>query len=121
MTFVWLMMTVVIVLMLVDVVVRKALNIKRVKLTDPKAKKLDVFGRVLCAVIIFVAFPPLLDNGVIQLKYLFMILFTVLFSFQAILQYIYIKESKEYIITLLMSVVFIVFMLNIDFLIDLYT
>jgi hypothetical protein len=113
------MLTVAIALLLVDVVVRKALNIKRVKLTDPKAKKIDMFGRILCVILIFVTFPPLLDNEVISLKYLFIIFFVALLSFQAILQYIYIKESKEYIITLLMSVVFIV-MFNIDFLIALY-
>lgn len=121
MIFVWLMLTVALALVLVDVVVRKALNIKRVKLTDPKAKKIDMLGRILCAVMIFVAFPPLLDNGVIQLKYLFMIMFTIFFSFQAIIQYIFIKESKEYILTMLMSLVFIVFMFKIDLLIELYS
>ncbi|NMH74243.1 DUF4181 domain-containing protein [Bacillus sp. RO2] len=121
MTFVWMMLTIAVALVIVDVVLRKLLGIKRAKLTDPKGKKIDLFGRIICAILIFILYPAVIETGVLQLKHLFVIFFTVLFCLQAIIQFIYIKESKEYIITLLINVVFVAFLLNIDSLLMLYS
>ncbi|WP_226679885.1 DUF4181 domain-containing protein [Sutcliffiella horikoshii] len=121
MTFVWIMLTIAVALVFIDVAVRKLLGIKRVKLTDPKGKKIDLIGRIICAILIFILYPAVIETGVLQMKHLFILFFTVLFSFQAIIQYIYIKESKEFFITLLMNVVFVVFLFNIDDLIKLYS
>ncbi|NLP51559.1 DUF4181 domain-containing protein [Bacillus sp. RO1] len=121
MTFVWLMLTIAVALVFIDVVVRKLLGIKRAKLTDPKGKKIDMLGRIICAILIFIMYPAVIETGILQLKLLFVIFFTLLFWLQAIIQYIYIKESKEYIITLLINVVFVAFLFNIDSLLKLYS
>lgn len=121
MTFVWLMLTIAVALVFVDVVVRKFLGIKRAKLTDPKGKKIDMLGRIICVILAFIMYPAFIETEVLEINYLFIILFTFLFCFQAIIQYIYIKESKEFIITLLMNVVFVVFLFNINFLLNLYS
>ncbi|ART77075.1 hypothetical protein B4U37_13900 [Sutcliffiella horikoshii] len=121
MTFVWLMLTIAVALVFVDVAVRKLLGIKRAKLTDPKGKKIDVLGRIICVILVFITYPAVIETGVLQIEHLFVIFFTVLFCLQAIIQYLYIKESKEFIITLLMNVVFVVFLLNIDSLLKLYS
>ena len=121
MAFVWLMLTIAVTLVFIDVVVRKLLGIKRAKLTDPKGKKIDMLGRIICAILIFIMYPAVIETGVLQLKHLFVIFFTLLFWLQAIIQYIYINESKEYIITLLINVVFVAFLFNIDSLLKLYS
>ncbi|TYS68207.1 DUF4181 domain-containing protein [Sutcliffiella horikoshii] len=121
MTFVWLMLTIAVALIFIDVVGRKLLGIKRAKLTDPKGKKIDLLGRVICVILAFVLYPTFIETEVLEMNYLFIIFFTVLFCFQAIIQYIYIKESKEFIITLLMNIVFVVFLFNIDALLKLYS
>ncbi len=121
MTFVWLMLTIAVALVIVDVAVRKLLGIKRAKLTDPKGKKIDLLGRIICVILAFIMYPAFIETEVLEMNYLFIILFTVLFCFQAVVQYIYIKESKEFIITLIMNVVFVVFLFNINFLLNLYS
>ena len=121
MTFVWLMLTIAVALVLIDVVVRKLLGIKRAKLTNPKGKRIEMLGRIACVFLIFITYPAFIDTGILEIKHLFIIFFTVLFCLQAVVQYIYIKESKEYIITMLMNVVFVVFLFNIDLLVNLYS
>ncbi|MGD6994074.1 DUF4181 domain-containing protein [Sutcliffiella horikoshii] len=115
------MLTIAVALVFVDVAVRKLLGIKRAKLTDPKGKKIDVLGRIICVILVFITYPAVIKTDVLQIEHLFVIFFTILFCFQAIIQYIYIKESKEFIITLLMNVVFVAFLFNIDSLLKLYS
>jgi hypothetical protein len=100
-----------------DLLLRKWLNIKRVKLSETSAKGIDRWGRgvILIVAICFIPFTVgTLDPN--KILWFWIVYLSVLTAFQAYLQWKYIRKSKEYILTLAFLPIGIAALLTISYL-----
>lgn len=85
--------------------IEKFLGIKRKPLSKTPGKRVDQWGRTII-VVIFICFIPFISS------YLYLILFfTVLFSFQTFMEWKFMKESKQYISSLISSIIIIMILI----------
>jgi len=97
---------------------RKWLGIKKVKITDASYKKIDKTGRIIIGVVSICSLPFVISKGTSVLQWYFIFYFILLLGFQAILEWKYLKNSKEYIITLILLLLSVILLYNIDFFIS---
>lgn len=100
-----------------EVLLRKRLNVKKASLADTPAKRVDQWGRAVLT-IAAICFIPFIIGSSMQTFIWFLVLFLmILQSFQAFLQWKYIKESREHILTLLQLIVTVCALLVFSFLV----
>lgn len=88
---------------IIEKVLRKWLGIKKVLLAETPAKNIDRWGRGIILAIALCLIPFTIGTGVAnRLFWFWFVYLTALTLFQAYLQWKYIEDSKEYVITLLL-------------------
>ena len=103
-------------------VVNKLLGVKRQKVSDTPGRKVDRWGRGITVVIFFcIAIPYFMINSHVPWKWYFILLLLFTIGFQAILEWKYIKNSKQYASTLIILIVSLILMFNIDFFIRVFS
>ncbi|WP_338472605.1 DUF4181 domain-containing protein [Niallia sp. XMNu-256] len=107
---------------LLEKIVNKLLGVKKQKISETPGKKIDRWGRGIIAVVhICIAIPYFVINNNISLKWYFIILLIFTIGFQAILEWKYIKNSRQYASTLIILIVGLIFMFNIEFFIRVFS
>ncbi|WP_430168667.1 DUF4181 domain-containing protein [Peribacillus psychrosaccharolyticus] len=115
MTFIVFILAVFLLFFFLEKAIRKWLGIHKVKISDKSYKKKDLTGRILIAVVLLCTLPYALtkDGNVQQLYFIFYLI--VLLGFQTYLQWRYLKNSKEYILTLILLFLSVLLLYNIQF------
>ena len=86
----------------------KLLGIKREKISETPGKNMERWGRAIILAVFLAAYVFALINGTdIILKWWWPLFCIALFGFQALLEWKYLKKSKQYIATLIGSAVII--------------
>ncbi|MEK3796810.1 DUF4181 domain-containing protein [Peribacillus sp. FSL H8-0477] len=93
---------------------RKWLGIHKVKISDTSYKKKDLTGRILIVVVLLCTYPYALTKGANVLQWYFIFYSIVLFGVQTYLQWKYLKNSKEYILTLILLFLTVLVLYNIQ-------
>lgn len=92
----------------------------KVKISETPGRKIDFWGRVIISVstIIMLIFVFSLE-GIEPIKWFFAVYFLLLYGFQAFMEWKYLKDSKEYIATLAALAVALIFVFNIEAILNL--
>ena len=107
---------------LLEKIVNRLLGVKRQKISETPGKKIDRWGRGITAVIFFcIAIPYFIINSNISWKWYFILLLIFTIGFQAILEWKYIKNSRQYASTLIILIVSLIFLFNIEFFIRVFS
>ncbi|WKA54471.1 DUF4181 domain-containing protein [Planococcus shixiaomingii] len=86
-----------------EMLLRKWLGVKKTSLSDTPAKNIDRWGRGIVLVIALCVFYFGMESDLVVLFFWFWVVFlTWQTFFQAFLQWKYIRESKEHLVTLLL-------------------
>jgi hypothetical protein len=100
------------VVFLIEKMTEKFLGVKRKKISETPGKSVDRWGRTIILIIFLVGyFFALTKESFDILKWHWVLFFTALTGFQVILEWKYLKESKQYISTLISSTICFVFLL----------
>lgn len=114
-TFVWFLVLVsilIIFILLLEKRINKLLGVKKKKLSETPGKKIEKWSRIIISVlyflgtVIFILYEvPFLDMNEAQFLKFFLILYlTVSLGSHAFLEWKYIKESKQYVTTLILLI-----------------
>ena len=107
---------------LLEKIVNKLLGVKRQKISETPGKKVDRWGRGITAVILIcIAIPYFAVNNNISWKWYFILLLIFTIGFQAILEWMYINNSRQYASTLIILIVGLIFLINIEFFIRVFS
>ncbi|PSL36242.1 uncharacterized protein DUF4181 [Planomicrobium soli] len=88
-------------LFLLEKLIRKRMNIKKVELRDTPAKSIDFWGRGVILVLALCTIPFSAGaEDMERLLWFFVVYLLAINLFQAYLQWKYVKETKEYVVTL---------------------
>lgn len=95
--------------------VNKILGVEKKKISDTSAKNINRWGRIIILVIALSALPFVVTSDVNTMKWFWIVYLTLLLGFQSFLEWKYLKESKQYITTLIILIVGVIIMYNIEF------
>ncbi|UOQ47063.1 DUF4181 domain-containing protein [Gracilibacillus caseinilyticus] len=92
----------------------KLLGIKPIKIWKNSGGNLDRLGRFIIMFIFLCVLPFLVWND-INMKWYWITYFTVIIGFRAVLEWLYVRETKQYRTTILSLVVGIILFINLDY------
>ncbi|WP_082197225.1 DUF4181 domain-containing protein [Bacillus sp. FJAT-27916] len=99
-------------LFLIEKLIEKFLGVKRRRISETPGKSVDRWGRTIILIIFLVVYFFALTKGSVDtLKWYWVLFLTVLAGFQIILEWKYLKESKQYISTLISSTICFIFII----------
>jgi len=102
-----------ILILLLEKIINKLFGIKvKGKISETSGKNIDRWGRVIIVVIFLCSLP--FFEGTLP-KWHYMLFWTSLWGFQAILEWKYLRSSKQYVVTLAYLILLVVFIYNIEY------
>ena len=104
-----------ILLFLVDKISNKILGIEKKKVSETSGKNVDRWGSIAILILFLITkwFGITNDSDTLRMSY-WMICLAFLFGFQAIMEYIFIKESRQYISTTILLIIILFIVYNLD-------
>jgi len=100
---------------LLEKIINKLLGVEKKKISETSGKKVDQWGRGIILVFLctlpFYTFYAMEDTTFI--KWYWILYLIVLLGFQSILEWKYLKNSKQYVATLIFLILGVIFMYNI--------
>ncbi|WP_345239495.1 DUF4181 domain-containing protein [Pontibacillus salipaludis] len=105
-----------ILLLSLETVIRKQFNIERRYVTDTKGKHIDRWGRGMFVLIAISVLSYAIFSDAPGMKWYLMGGYVAQFGFQAIIQWMFLKGSKEYVITIVYLALGVITIYNIDIL-----
>ncbi|MFJ7954616.1 DUF4181 domain-containing protein [Lysinibacillus sp. NPDC096418] len=100
---------------ILEKVLDKLFGIEKKKISDTPAKNFNRWGRCILLVI-FLCMLPFFYTNETNIKWYWIFYITSLLCFQAILEWKYLKDSKQYIKTIIFLILYEIMMFNIDYL-----
>lgn len=102
-------------LFVLEKLVNKFLKVEKKKISDTPGKKIDQWGRGIILVIFLSALWSVVNHNSFLIKKLFWMSYLILLGgFEATLEYIYLKNSKQYMTTIIMVIVTLVFIFSME-------
>ncbi|WP_455717758.1 DUF4181 domain-containing protein [Anaerosporobacter sp.] len=105
----------IILVLLLEKIMDKLLGVKvKGKISETSGKNINRWGRAIILVIFLCCIPFGINEDGSLSKWYFMLSGTSFLGFQAILEWKYLKDSKQYISTLIFMIIFVVLIYNIE-------
>lgn len=106
---------------LLEKIINKLLRVKKIKVSKTSGKNIDRWGRSIILVIFLCALPFVITKDTISvIKWYWIIYLIVLSGFQSILEWKYLKNSKQYVTTLIFLMLGVIIMYNIECFLQLF-
>lgn len=117
MNLVLLLLILVLIIFLTEKLTYKILGVQKKKIAETRGKNIDRWGRAIILVIflstLWFVFNKDSDN---ILKLYWMVYLTFLLGFQAVMEFIFIKDSKQYMGTTILLILSLIIIYNLDYL-----
>lgn len=105
---------------LLEKLLNKLLGVEKRKISETPGKKVDQWGKGIIAVIFLCCFLFVVQNKMtLNLKWYWIVYFTINFGFQSFLEWKYLKNSNQYIVTLIFLMLVVILFFNIEYLLGL--
>lgn len=98
---------------LLEKMVNKLLGVKKKKISETSGKKVDLLGRRIFLVVFLCGIPFFVWADVMKWYWIFYL--TILIGFESFLEWKYLKNSKQYITTLILLIYGLILIYNIDY------
>ena len=95
------------VIFIIEKMTEKFLGVKTKKIPETPGKRVDRWGRTIIVVIFLCSLPIVTQYSEIVINISWILFIASLMTFQVILEWRYLKESKQYISTLISSTIII--------------
>ncbi len=96
-------------------ITNKILRVEKVRISDTSGKNLDRWGRgIILSVFLSALWFGIDINSDALIKYFFMSYLAITLGFQAIMEFIFIKDSKQYISTMMLLIMSLIIVYNVD-------
>lgn len=100
---------------MLEKIINRLLGVEKKKISGSSGKKVDQWGRGIISVIFLCTLPYFITKDNYALKWYWILFFTTSMGFQTILEWKYLKNSRQYITTLIFLIVILIIMFNIDY------
>ncbi|NYF23398.1 DUF4181 domain-containing protein [Sporosarcina sp. JAI121] len=110
----WVFIIVLVISFLLDKILNKLLGIEKRKISETSGRKIDRWGRGIILVIFLCTLPFVVTQDTNVMKWYWILYIIVLLGFQSILEWKYLKDSKQHVTTLIYLLLSVIIMYNID-------
>ncbi|AXN41955.1 DUF4181 domain-containing protein [Peribacillus butanolivorans] len=97
---------------LLEKIINKLLGVENKKISATSGKKVDRWGRGIILVIFLCTLPFVITKDTNVMKWYWILHLILLLGFQSILEWKYLKNSKQYVTTLIFLMLSVVIMYN---------
>lgn len=103
---------------LVEQTVNKLFGVEKKKISETSGKNFERWSRAIILVLFLSLLPIVIRKDIIVMKWFYIAFFVVSLGFQSILEWKFLKNSKQYFTTLIYLILTIIFFYNIDYFIQ---
>ena len=104
---------------LLEKIINKLLGVKKKKISETSGKKADRWGRGIILVIFLCTLPIVISKDINLMKWYWILYFVLLLGLQSILEWKFLKNSKQYVTTLIFLMLSIIIFYNIEYFVQL--
>lgn len=90
------------------------LSVDKKRISETTGKRVDRFGQMVLFVILLVVLWLMTDRSDTQRLFYFTSYLAILFGYQAIMEWIFIKNSRQYMSTAILFIIALMLMLNVE-------
>jgi len=105
---------------LLEKIINKLLGVEKKKISETSGEKIDRWGRGIIFVIYLCTLPFVITKDTSVMKWYWMLYFILLLGFQSIMEWKYLKDSKQHVTTLIFLMLSIIIMYNIEYFLQLF-
>lgn len=110
----------IILVFLFEKIINKLLRVKKKRISETSGKNIDRWGRGIILVIFLCTLPFVVSKDTMNvIKWYWIIYITLLLSFQSILEWKYLENSKQYVATIIFIILNVIIMYNIEYFLQL--
>ncbi|MFJ7952088.1 DUF4181 domain-containing protein [Lysinibacillus sp. NPDC096418] len=100
---------------LLEKITNKLLGVEKRKISETPGKSIDRWGRGIILVILLCTLPFVFANDIYNTMWYWVFYVTIIWGFQAILEWKYIKNSKQYVTTIILLMFILSILYNIEY------
>ncbi len=104
---------------LLEIIINKLLGVEKKKISETSGKKVDRWGRGIILVIFLCTLPFVITKDINVMKWYWILYLILLLGFQSILEWNYLKNSKQHVTTLIFLMLSVTIMYNIEYFLQL--
>ncbi|MGF6949076.1 heme/copper-type cytochrome/quinol oxidase subunit 4 [Neobacillus sp. B4I6] len=120
MEFLVLIIVLIILGFLLEKIINKLLGVEMKKISETSGKNVDRWGRGIILVIFLCTLPFVITKDTNVMKWDWILYLILLLGFQSILEWKYLKNSKQYVTTLILLMLSVIIMYNIEYFLQLF-
>ena len=109
----------IILILFLEKIINKLVGVEKKKISETSGKNVDRWGRGIILVIFLCTLPFVITKDTNVIKWYWILYFFLILGFQSILEWKYLKNSKQYVTTLILLMLGIIFFYNIEYLLEL--
>ena len=110
----------IILIVLLEKGINKLLGVEKKKVSETSGKKVDQWGRGIILILFLCTLPFFIMEETSFMKWYWIPYLIVLLGFQSILEWKYMKNSKQYVTTLIILIISVIILYNIEYFISLF-
>ncbi|MEK5068719.1 DUF4181 domain-containing protein [Sporosarcina sp. FSL K6-1508] len=105
----------VILVILLEKILNKLLGVEKKKISETSGKKVDQWGRGIILVLFLCTLPFVITKDINVMKWYWILYIILLLGFQSILEWKYLKNSKQHVTTLIFLMLGVIIMYNVEY------
>lgn len=106
--------TVVIILLILEKIIDRLLHLEKKKISETSGKKIETWGRTIILIIYLCLLVFIIDADPHKIKLFFISYLILLLGFQALLEWKYLRPTKQYIKTMIILMLGVVTLYNLE-------
>ncbi len=106
--------TVVIILLILEKIIDRLLHLEKKKISETSGRKIDLWGRRIILIIFLCLLPFIIEANPHKIKLFFISYLILLLGFQALLEWKYLRPTKQYIKTMIILMLGVVTLYNLE-------
>ena len=112
----WILIIVLIIsIFIFEKAINKLLGVEKKKISETSGRNIDRRGRGIILVVFLCTLPFVITEDTSFMKWYWILYFIVLLGFQSILEWKYLKNSKQHVTTLIFLLFIVIIMYNIEY------
>ena len=105
----------IILMLFLEKILNKIIGVEKKRISETSGKSVERWGRGIILVIFLIALPFVVSMDTNIIKWYLIVYFFLLLGFQSILEWKYLKNSKQYITTLVFLIIGLIVMYNLEY------
>ena len=110
----WVLIIVLVIWVFLEKILNKLLGIEKKKISETSGENVDRWGRGIILVIFLCTLPFVITKDTNVMKWYWILYLILLLGFQSILEWKYLKDSKQYVTSLIFLMLSVIIMYNIE-------